>query len=111
MIKLCLFEHPLPCGGDSGRGDCTNNIDDTIDEMVWNMPRTVVWKGKKKHEERNNIVSSFNALSPSVPLSMNSAEDNTVNWHLLMANSKGSSKNSITSKPSPKTGAPGAPQP
>ena len=45
--KIVSFWTYTSLWGDSSMGDCPNNIDDTIDEMVWKMPRTVVWKGKK----------------------------------------------------------------
>ena len=89
---------------DSARGDCTNNIDDIlmIQLMRWFGKCLEQWCGRqKKHEE-----SSFNALSPSVPLSMNSADDNTVNSHLLMANNTTTTTLITTSNAAAKTASP-----
>lgn len=71
--KIVSFWTYASLWGDSGRGECPNNIDDTIDEMVWKMPKEQ-WCGRQNKTWRKKQHSSFklqcfNAPSPSVPLS------------------------------------------
>lgn len=110
MIKLCLFELTLHCGG----------ILVGVNAQIILMIQLMKWfgkclknsgvEGKTKHEERNNIVvSSFNASMPPLPLSpfpVNSADDNTVNWHLLMANNTTTTTLITTSNAAAKTASP-----